>query len=133
MAVVLFSLDQQFFPTPWTLRDWEQTAEQDYLLSLIESQNEILGFCLFQKSVGDSFAHLLKIVIRNDDRKKGLGRKLLEESLAQLVKLGCTQMFLEVEENNFAAQKLYLSMGFKTIHRKSDFYGNGRAALIMTR
>jgi ribosomal-protein-alanine N-acetyltransferase len=82
-------------------------------------------------SVADSFCHLLKIVIIPDYRKRGLGKILLENSLNQLQLIGCTQFFLEVEETNTAARDLYLSFDFKIIHRKKDFYGTGRMALIM--
>jgi len=103
------------------------------LLVILRLEQSVVGFCLFNKSVADSFAHLLKILIIPECRGQGLAQKLLINALGQLQNEGCTQYFLEVEEDNFAAQKLYSSLGFKSIHRKKDFYGANRAALIMTK
>lgn len=133
MAFVLFELDHQFFPTPWSLQDWRALQEQDRLLVILRSEESVVGFCLFNISVADSFAHLLKILIVPECRSKGLAQKLLINALGQLQDEGCTHYFLEVEEDNYAAQKLYSSLGFKSIHRKKDFYGSNRSALIMTK
>lgn len=133
MAFVLSELDHQFFPTPWSLQDWRVIHEQDRLLVILRSEESVVGFCLFNKSAADSFAHLLKILIIPECRSKGLAKKLLINALGQLQNEGCTQYFLEVEEDNYAAQKLYSSLGFKSIHRKKDFYGTNRSALILTK
>jgi ribosomal-protein-alanine N-acetyltransferase len=129
----LFELDRLFFPTPWTLSAWNSLHEQDRLLVILSSESSIVGFCLFDKSIADSFAHLLKILVHPDWRNRGLAKKLLNSALDQLKNEGCTQLFLEVEEDNCAAKELYSLLGFKVVHRKKDFYGTGRAALIMTK
>lgn len=133
MAFALFELDQKFFPTPWTLESWQRLGDQDRLLVVAMLDQIAVGFCLFDKSSADSFAHLLKILITPEFREKGLSHQLLIDALGQLQAEDFKHYFLEVEENNLAAQKLYLAHGFKVIHRKKDFYGTDRAALIMTK
>lgn len=133
MAFALFELDKKFFPTPWTNEDWRELFHgHDRSLSVIEINHEIVGFSLFDLSRADSFAHLLKILVHPEFREQKLGMKLLAFDLTELHKRGIKHFFLEVEEDNHAAQKLYLHSGFKIIHKKKDFYGTGRAALIMT-
>lgn len=133
MAFVLYELDVQHFPTPWTERDWRELQNEDRLLIVLEMDKTIVGFCLFDKSPEDAFAHLLKIVVIPEKQGRGLGKQLLEIARLRLVELRCTKFFLEVEHDNVAAQNLYLSCGFEVIHQKKDFYGEGRSALIMTR
>jgi len=133
MAFVLSELDHQFFPTPWTLEAWRSIHEQDRLLVILMSEKSVFGFCLFNQSVADSFAHLLKVLIIPDARGRGFAKILLLNALSQLQNEGFNHFFLEVEEDNYVAQKLYISMGFKSIHRKKDFYGSNRSALIMTK
>lgn len=134
MAFLLFNLDKDFFPTPWDQDAWETLfLGHERLLIILNVSEEVVGFCLFDKSVADSFAHLLKIMIHPDFRKRGLSRKLLDSAILNLESAGCHEFFLEVEEGNCAAQSLYRSAGFEVIHRKKDFYGANRAALIMTR
>lgn len=133
MAFALFELDQKFFPTPWGQESWSQLFQgHDRFLMALTTHHEIVGFSLFDLSRADSFAHLLKILVHPEYRDQGLARQLLEKSLFELKNEKFQHFFLEVEEENHAAQKLYQNCGFKVIHRKKDFYGNGRAALIMT-
>ena len=134
MAFELFKLDREFFPTPWSLESWQKLfLEHDRLLMVLQVEGEIFGFCLFDKSSADSFAHLLKIIITPNQRGKGLSQKLLETSLLTLKKSGCSELFLEVEETNHAAINLYRRVGFQVIHSKKNFYGTNRSALIMTK
>jgi ribosomal-protein-alanine N-acetyltransferase len=132
LAFELSELDRQFFPTPWSLDSWNNLfIDHDRLLMIIKFNESIIGLCLFDKSVEDSFAHLLKILIHPQLRNKGLSKKLLSSALANLEVLGCLHFFLEVEENNCMAQRLYLGLDFQVIHRKKNFYGHNRSALIM--
>ncbi len=134
LAVELFELDRNYFPTPWTIESWVTLfLNQDRSLFLLICNNKIVGFILFEKSVADSFAHLIKILIHPDFRLKGHSKDFLNKSIFHLESLNCYNLFLEVEENNTAAQKLYLSVGFKAIHVKKHFYGTNRSAIIMTR
>jgi ribosomal-protein-alanine N-acetyltransferase len=134
MALALFNLDQSFFPTPWALSSWQnlfgEGAEKN--LFVVYEEETLIGFSLFDVASADSFAHLLKILINPEYRGKGTSKLLLADAVEFLKCEGITHFFLEVEAENYAAQKLYLSQGFIVIHRKKDFYGNGRDALIMT-
>lgn len=133
MAFALYELDRKFFPTPWTQEDWMSVLHgRERFLSVILDHQEVIGFSLFDLSSADSFAHLLKILIHPERRSQGLGAQLLRFDLNHLKTQGITHYFLEVEEDNHAAQKLYQTCGFKKIHQKKDFYGRGRHALIMT-
>jgi ribosomal-protein-alanine N-acetyltransferase len=135
LAYTLYNLDQQFFPTPWDLNSWENLFEgQERLLVIIhDEQMEVVGFCLFEVSFADYFAHLLKILIIPVKRKNGFSSLLLDFALVTLVNTGYSRFFLEVVADNYAAQRLYHSKGFKIIHQKKNFYGEGRDALIMTK
>lgn len=129
----LSAFDRNHFPTPWSARDWSElfSGAERFILMAREGQ-ELRGFSLFELSDADSFAHLLKIVVDPNQRQKGIGKKLLEESLKELKALGVKTFFLEVEEENHSAIGLYEKMGFRVIHRKKHFYSNGANALIMT-
>lgn len=134
MALALFKLDQFFFPTPWSEDAWLNLFQEgmDKNLIVLLNQEEIIGFSLFELVPADSFAHLVKILVAPQFRGKGLSKKLMTEAMTSLKNAGLKHYFLEVEAENYAAQKLYLSQDFKVIHKKKDFYGNGRDALIMT-
>ena len=130
----LESLDQKFFPQPWDKNSWQtlfNSHSERWLLKCV-LDSETIGFSLFELSFVDSFAHLLKILINPHKRQKGWGLELLNESLKGLRAQGIKSFFLEVEEGNLSAIKLYQKAGFKIIHKKPQFYNNGATALIMT-
>lgn len=125
----LKTTDQAYFPTPWDDDSWSNLFLEGADRFVLVADK---GFALFDVSIADSFAHLLKIVLNPEVRGKGLGKELLNESLNQLKKRSIHSFFLEVEEGNLSAIKLYESVGFQVIHKKKHFYSNGATALIMT-
>jgi ribosomal-protein-alanine N-acetyltransferase len=134
MVRKLIELDQNFFPTPWTKDSWSNLfLEHDRLLVIMTFEDQVIGFCLLDLAVADSFGHLLKILITPHFRGRGLATELLKSTIDYLAKQNIGQLYLEVEASNFAAQKTYSSQGFKSIHLKKDFYGQGRDAIIMTK
>lgn len=130
----LKQLDHNYFPQPWDSESWQnlfKTNNERWILMAF-SEDELIGFSLFEISFVDSFAHLFKILINPNIRQKGLGFELLNESLEALRNRGVKSFFLEVEDQNISAIKLYEKLGFKIIHKKAHFYSNGATALIMT-
>ena len=45
-------------------------------------------------------------------RKRGIGRRVLEQAIAEVRASGIVSVFLEVDRNNEAAQRLYTGAGF---------------------
>jgi len=134
LAFHLYELDRQYFPTPWSLEAWDKLFSNHVpLLILMVSGEEVIGHCLFETQKLDQFAHLVKILIHPRFRRMGLSKLLIKTALSHLSNQGFCDFFLEVEESNLPAQKLYLNVGFRVLHRKKDFYGQGRSALIMTK
>ncbi|WP_044493970.1 ribosomal protein S18-alanine N-acetyltransferase [Nesterenkonia massiliensis] len=62
---------------------------------------------------------------------RGLGTRLLAEIEAEAVRRGAEDLLLEVREDNPAAQRLYLRVGFEQIHKRRAYYPDGGDALIM--
>ena len=129
----LHQLDQDFFPTPWSEVAFKSFIEShQFLLISLSFNHEIIGFALFEIQDADSFAHLLKILIKKEFQGKKYGDLLLKEALNQLKILGMKKYFLEVESTNLSAIKIYLNAGFKKVHLNKNFYGPNRHADIMT-
>jgi ribosomal protein S18 acetylase RimI-like enzyme len=53
-------------------------------------------------------------------RRRGLGRGLVEASLARAAERGCARIELDVDEGNSAAQALYESLGFYSSKRPGE-------------
>ena len=125
-------LDSQFFPFPWSERGWREIDWSRHLMIYGEEENgRVVGFCLYQYVFDE--AHLFKIIIHPDLRRKRYGERLMEESFFSLVERGVSQIFLEVQSDNNSAVYLYQKLGFQTQKKKEKFYKNGDDAYLMHR
>ena len=79
------------------------------------SDNSIVGYALAYKFPSLNFdgglAYLYDIEVLEMHRKKGIGRKLIENILADLKKDGVTEAWLGTAIDNSAAQTLFTSTG----------------------
>jgi ribosomal-protein-alanine N-acetyltransferase len=82
-------------------------------------------------------AEILTVAVEPRARGRGQGRMLLRLHLGRLAAIGTRSVFLEVAEDNEAALRLYLGLGFEEIGRRAGYYARpGRApahAIIMRR
>ncbi len=98
-----------------------------------DAKRRIAGFALIRTVLDE--AELLTIAVDPRWRGKGLGRALMDAVFADLMMSPARRMFLEVEEQNVAAIRLYGRMGFATISRREGYYarpdGSAATALVM--
>ena len=76
-------------------------------------------------------ADVLRVAVSDALRRRGLGRLLLDALAGEAARRGCQDVLLEVAEDNAAARGLYAAAGFAQIARRDDYYGTGRAALVL--
>ena len=63
-------------------------------------------------------------------RNAGLGRALLDAAVKGLRDAGAKRLFLEVEQGNDAALKLYRSLGAVPVSTRERYYEHGADAAI---
>ena len=82
-------------------------------------------------------AEILSIAVDAAQRGRGLSRNLLLTHLGHLAGRGVRTVFLEVEENNQPARRLYEWAGFEVVGRRERYYqqpgGEQLNALLMRR
>jgi ribosomal protein S18 acetylase RimI-like enzyme len=59
------------------------------------------------------FINVHDVIVLQEFRGTGAGRKLMEGVIKNAKKMGCSKITLEVREDNMAARKLYNSLDFK--------------------
>ena len=93
------------------------------------------GFILSRFAAGE--AEILSVAVDWRRRGRGLARRLLELHLRRLAGLGMEKVFLEVEEENVAARRLYARAGFREVGRREGYYprktGEAGSALVLRR
>jgi ribosomal-protein-alanine N-acetyltransferase len=95
----------------------------------------LVGFILSRLLVDE--AEILSVAVASAWRGRGLARRLLDLHLRRLAGLGARAVFLEVEESNVAARRLYRRAGFREVGRREGYYsdpaGKSTAALVLRR
>ena len=78
-----------------------------------------------------SEAEIVTIAVRPGVRGQGVGRLLLNGVLAEAVRRGAVELFLEVAEPNTAARALYAGVAAREVGRRPRYYADGTDALVM--
>jgi ribosomal-protein-alanine N-acetyltransferase len=96
---------------------------------------KFIGF-IMSRLVEDE-AEILSVAVAGRQQGRGLARKLLTLHLRRLAGLGARTVFLEVDEHNKPAIRLYDRAGFHEISRRPNYYpgtlGKPAAALVLRR
>lgn len=83
-------------------------------------------------SPGGGQADVLTMAVAKDRWGQRIGAMLLDSLVAEAVRQGCTEVFLEVRVDNDRAQRLYRSRGFAGIGIRRGYYQpSGTDALVM--
>jgi [ribosomal protein S18]-alanine N-acetyltransferase len=91
----------------------------------------LAGFVLSRSAAGE--AEILSLAIAPRRRGHGFARSLLDHHLRRLAGLGVRTVFLEVDEHNAPAKKLYARAGFQEVGRRQGYYQGGAIALVLRR
>ena len=94
-----------------------------------KNEDEIIGFAGFKVLLED--ADLMNIVVKKSYRNKGVGSLLLKNLMDLFFSFSLVSLYLEVNENNFPAIRLYQKFGFKKIDVRKNYYPNHQNAIIM--
>ncbi len=118
---------------------WKETIYQDclkvgYGCWIMEYAEKVTGYGIMSAAAGE--AHILNLCIREDFRRYGLGRMLLNHLLEKSRDHKAKTVFLEVRASNIGAYRLYEEEGFSEVGLRKKYYpaASGREdAIIMAK
>lgn len=124
------------FARGWSEQEFEDMlSERNTLVHRLRLGRRIIGFIVSR--IGADEAEILSIAIDPGYRGRRLSRELLRTHLRHLAGRGVRTVFLEVEENNQPARRLYDYSGFNVVGRRERYYrqpdGQQLNALLMRR
>ena len=135
-APKLAELHGASFHRGWGEGEFEgMLTERNTLVHRLRAGRTIVGFAVSRMAADE--AEILSIAVAANQRGRGLSRDLLLTHLGHLAGRGVAKVFLEVEENNQPARRLYERTGFAVAGRRERYYreANGEQlnALLMRR
>jgi [ribosomal protein S18]-alanine N-acetyltransferase len=133
-ARALAALHGAAFHRGWSESDFEQLLlDRNIIAHRATAGRNVVGFIISRLVLDE--AEILSTAVAAHRRGKGLARQLLDLHLRRLAGLGARTVFLEVEEGNVPARRLYQRAGFRQVGRREGYYpaARGAAALILRR
>jgi len=132
----LAQLHGESFHRGWGEGEFEgMLTERNTLVHRLRIGSRIAGFAVSRMAADE--AEILSIAVAASQRGRGLSRNLLLTHLGHLAGRGARTIFLEVEENNQPARRLYERAGFSVVGRRERYYqqpgGEQLNALLMRR
>lgn len=122
-------------------RGWSEQEVETLLIDRAVIAHRVLlggkftGFILSRQAADE--AEILSVAIAGNRRGRGFARGLLTLHLRRLAGLGTRSVFLEVDENNAPAIRLYRRAGFREVGRRPNYYpgadGKPATALVLRR
>jgi len=91
----------------------------------------VVGFIVSRRAADE--AEILSVAVARAWQGRGLARLLLDLHLRRLAGLRLRAVFLEVDEDNTPALRLYARAGFREVGRRPGYYSGGKSALVLRR
>ena len=135
-ATRLAQLHGASFHRGWGESEFESMlTERNTLVHRLRIGRKTVGFAVSRMAADE--AEILSIAVASSHRGRGLSRNLLLTHLGHLAGRGVRTVFLEVEENNQPARRLYARAGFAVTGRRERYYREANSqqlnALLMRR
>ncbi|MFG2063720.1 ribosomal protein S18-alanine N-acetyltransferase [Micromonospora sp. NPDC048871] len=112
---------------------WNELANGHHYRVATDEQGGVLGYAGLAVAPPDE-AWVQNIAVRREAQRRGIGRLLLEELLAEAGRRGLRSVLLEVAADNAPAQRLYATYGFEPIGVRRGYYQPSNTdALVMQR
>lgn len=130
------AIHKDFFARPWSSGEIEDLLRQPGAVADMATDGPgktLYGFAISRVLAPE--AELLTIAVDRRRQKAGVGRALLSAHLAGVAAQGAEHVFLEVDEGNGPALKLYRAFGFQQVGARPGYYpgpdGTRATALVL--
>lgn len=126
----ILNIECASYPTAWTRTAFVHELHNHHGRFVVaEHQGRIVGYVCSWLIIDE--VHILNIAVQPDCRRRGIGRALLGQTLAQARQTGAHRANLEVRRSNRAAIGVYRKFGFETVSVRHKYYADGEDGLLM--
>jgi ribosomal protein S18 acetylase RimI-like enzyme len=102
----------------------KRTLREVSVVRGLELDGELAGVAMLEV-LAPTVGYVYYIAVRETARRRGVGGRLLDDSMARFEAQGATILYAAVEEDNAPSIALFLSRGFRPIGRDEKNYQEG--------
>ena len=119
----IVTLERECFSAPWPARSFYY-ALRDSLVEALGARlgPDLVGYVICRRTGGEFL--IANLAVSPSRRRRGIGRRLLEQAIRLAEKHGSGWVVLDVRESNAAAIELYRSFGFRVQGRRINYYSS---------
>ena len=136
----VMEIERDGFTHPWSMDLLRREMVHDWSTILVATATRrgpagltsevIAGFIVYWL-VHDEL-HVLNIATAVEERRRGVGRALMDEAAARARKAGAVLATLEVRRSNATALALYRDLGYRQVGVRPNYYADeGEDAIVM--
>jgi [ribosomal protein S18]-alanine N-acetyltransferase len=134
-AAAFAALHGASFRRGWSEDEFERLLlDRNVLAHRASTGRELSGFILSLLAADE--AEILSVAVAASRRGRGLAGRLLDLHLRALAGRGARAVFLEVDDDNVAARRLYARRHFHEVGRREAYYpglAGGSRAIVLRR
>jgi ribosomal-protein-alanine N-acetyltransferase len=122
----VMELEKASFRSPWSFELLQRELTHDWSVIFLleeplpEGSRRLLGISIFW--IVHDEVHVLNVATAPEHRRRGVGRTLMEATLAEGQARKCSLATLEVRKSNEPAVLLYKSFGFRPVGVRPNYY-----------
>lgn len=120
-------MEKSIFPDGWSETAIQREIEKKTVI-VAENNGSISGYCIFMQAADEG--EILRIATSKENRRQGIGKKLLYNTLNILKEKGTESVYLEVRSKNTAAIELYKNAKFEQIDLRRGYYHDDDALIF---
>ena len=133
-AAAMAALHAASFRRGWSEDEFRaMLGDQAVIAHRAMQGRKLVGFIISRMVEGE--AEILSVAVAVPAQGRGTGGRLLHLHLRRLAGLSVRRVFLEVDENNMPAIRLYRHAGFEEVSRRQGYYqdqsGRQTSALVL--
>lgn len=125
------ALERAVFSDPWQRSFFRADLHRpDGLMLVAERDDRVCGYAV---AWGGPETHVANLAVAPDERRQGIGLRLMSEVSEFALRSGAESLYLEVRESNLGAQEFYRRLGFIRTFLRQGYYRDGESAVVMER
>lgn len=130
-AGIAAALHRARFAKPWNDGEFHSLLSQEPVFGFLAldtggTARTAGGFVLARAAAGE--AEILTIAVDQRFERAGLGWRLMQAALREAQMRGAEEIFLEVDEGNVPARRLYDRLGFVKVAERKAYYADADGA-----
>ena len=126
----LVKIEQEEFSIPFKEKDFSDIYDSEISNVLVAKYNGILvGYVSFTVIIDE--CQIINFATKNEFKRQGVGKRVMEALFDHCEKLGVLKYFLEVRESNLGAIALYEKYGFVPVGISKNHFSAPRENAIL--